>query len=242
MEGILYGVGVGPGDPELLTLKACRIMRESDVIAVPGDQVADAVSYRIALQAVPEIDRKETIAIPMPMTHDREKMLQFHRQGAGRLERYLDDGKNVSFLTLGDPVIYSTFSYLQRLIEADGYRTETISGIPSFCAAAARLKQPLVEWNESLTVVPVRHKKKLIPGEDGTYVLMKAGRRLEEIGQWFDEDAYELYTVENCGMPGERIVHGISPDDGDPGYFTLVIARKCGDISTEHNKISKKQK
>lgn len=139
MRGILYGVGVGPGDPEMMTLKAVRMIREADVVAVPGECAKDTVAYRIAVQAVPELEAKELLAIYMPMTHDRAKMQENHQKGAKLLEKMLDTGKKVVFLTLGDPTIYSTFSYLQRIVEVDGYETGCVSGIPSFCATAARL-------------------------------------------------------------------------------------------------------
>ena len=110
MRGMLYGVGVGPGDPELMTLKAVRMIREADVVAVPGEHAKDTVAYQIAVQAVPELETKELLAIYMPMTHDRAKMQENHQKGAKLLEKMLDAGKKVVFLTLGDPTIYSTFS------------------------------------------------------------------------------------------------------------------------------------
>ena len=139
MKGTLYGVGVGPGDPELMTVKAIRMIRENDIIAVPGAEVKETVAYKIAVQAVPELADKELLPIYMPMTHDPKELEENHAKGAKALEACLDAGKNVVFLTLGDPCVYSTFSYLQHRVEADGYHTELVSGITSFCAAAARL-------------------------------------------------------------------------------------------------------
>ena len=147
MRGILYGVGVGPGDPELMTLKAVRMIRENEVIAVPGAEAKETVAYQIAVQAVPELADKELLSIYMPMTHDAKELEENHRKGAKALEEVLDQGKDIVFLTLGDPTIYSTFSYLQKRVEDDGYETALVSGITSFCAAAARTNQPLVEWN-----------------------------------------------------------------------------------------------
>ena len=110
MKGILYGVGVGPGDPELMTLKAVRLIQENEIIAVPGADVKETVAYKIAVQAVPELADKELLPIYMPMTHDPEELERNHAQGAKTLESYLDQGKNIIFLTLGDPCVYSTFS------------------------------------------------------------------------------------------------------------------------------------
>ena len=126
MRGILYGVGVGPGDPELMTLKAVRLIKENDIIAVPGAEVRETVAYKIAVQAVPELADKELLPIYMPMTHDKAELELNHEKGAKALEAALDTGKNVVFLTLGDPTIYSTFSYVQKRVEADGYELSLI--------------------------------------------------------------------------------------------------------------------
>ena len=115
MKGTLYGVGVGPGDPELMTLKAVRMIRENEIIAVPGADVKETVAYKIAVQAVPELADKELLPIYMPMTHDAKELEEKHAKGAKTLEACLDQGKNVVFLTLGDPCVYSTFSYLQHV-------------------------------------------------------------------------------------------------------------------------------
>ena len=120
MKGTLYGVGVGPGDPELMTLKAVRLIRENMIIAVPGADPKETVAYKIAVQAVPELAEKELLPIYMPMTHDPEELEKNHSKGAQTLEEVLDKGKNIVFLTLGDPCVYSTFSYLQeRLASTD---------------------------------------------------------------------------------------------------------------------------
>ena len=129
MRGILYGVGVGPGDPELMTLKAVRMIRENEVIAVPGAEAKETVAYQIAVQAVPELADKELLSIYMPMTHDAKELEENHRKGAKALEEVLDQGKDIVFLTLGDPTIYSTFSYLQKRVEDDGYEVVSLLSV-----------------------------------------------------------------------------------------------------------------
>ena len=111
MKGIVYGVGVGPGDPELMTLKAVKLIRENDVIAVPGQTAKESVAYQIAAKAVPEITEKELLSVSMPMVTDRERLRKEHQKGALLIEQYLEQGKNVVFLTLGDATIYCTFTY-----------------------------------------------------------------------------------------------------------------------------------
>ena len=181
MSGIAYGVGVGPGDPELMTQKAIRLIRENDVIAVPGQDAKVSVAYRIAAAMVPELAQKELVPVPMPMTRDKERLRKAHVEGARLIESYLNQGKNVVYLTLGDPSIYGSFSYLQRLLLSDGYPVETVPGVPSFSAAAARLNLPLVEGDEPLHVAPGAHDMGETLRLPGTCVLMKAsgprGRR-----------------------------------------------------------------
>ena len=131
MKGIAYGVGVGPGDPEYMTLKAVRLIRENRVIAVPGQAAKESAAYKIAVQAVPELAEKELVPVYMPMVKDRKLIDAEHRKGAELLKTYLDRGENVVFLTLGDPSIYCTFSYIQHYLEADGYPVELVSGRPA---------------------------------------------------------------------------------------------------------------
>ena len=146
MNGILYGAGVGPGDPELMTLKAVRLIKENEIIALPGPSAKETVAYQIAVKAVPELAEKNLLSVDMPMTHDKEEMRQNHEKAADAIEAYLKQGQNVVFLTLGDPTIYSTYLYVQKRILARGYQAELVSGITSFCAAAARTCTSLAEW------------------------------------------------------------------------------------------------
>ena len=152
MDGILYGVGVGPGEPDLMTLKAVKLIKENEVIALPGKEPRETVAYQIAAAAVPELAGKQLLPVYMPMTHDKEEQKRCHREGAALVEGYLKQGKNVVFLTLGDSAVYSTFTYIQKLVEEDGFQTQLVSGIPSFCAAAARMNMPLAIWNEPIQI------------------------------------------------------------------------------------------
>ena len=226
MAGIFYGVGVGPGDPELMTRKACRLIRENRVIALPGAQPEETLAYRIAVQSVPELAEKQLLALVMPMTHDRNKMARSHREAADTVERVLEQGENVVFLTLGDPTIYSTFSYVQELVERDGYPTEMVSGVPSFCAAAARVNQPLVCWNEPLHVVPAAHRLTETLSDGGQYVLMKSGRRMKEVKEMLAASGRDVIAVENCGIEGERVYRGVEEIPDDAGYYSLVMAKQ----------------
>ncbi len=144
MAGKLYGIGVGPGDPELLTLKAVRLIQECDVLAVPGLKKEETAAYQIVRQAVPEAAGKECLTLDMPMTKNREKLENSHEKAFLTLKTALDQGRNIAFLTLGDPCIYSTYNYMHQMALEAGYETEIVSGIPSFCAVSAKLNQGLV--------------------------------------------------------------------------------------------------
>ena len=226
MKGIAYGVGVGPGDPEYITLKAVRLIRENDVIAVPGKEAKSSVAYQIAVQAVPELADKELVPVYMPMVKDRKLIDEEHRKGAETLKAYLDKGRNVVFLTLGDPTIYCTFSYIQHYLEAEGYQVELVSGITSFCAAAARLGIPLVEWDEPLHVVPAVHKTEDRLEQDGSYVLMKSASHMKEVKALLKASGRSVSAVVNCGMENEALYRSADDIPDDAGYFSLIIAKE----------------
>ena len=225
MRGTAYGVGVGPGDPELMTQKAVRLIRENGVIAVAGKDAKEAAAYRIAASVVPEIADKELVPVYMPMVRDRELIEQEHRKGAALLESYLDQGRNVVYITLGDPSIYCTFSYLQEILLADGYDVEIVPGITSFCAAAAVLKTPLAEWDEPLHIVPAVHKTNERLDQNGNFVLMKPASHMPEIKQLLRQSGRKVFAAENCGMENERIYRSAEEIPDDAGYYTLIVAK-----------------
>ena len=226
MKGIAYGVGVGPGDPEYMTLKACRLIRENEIIAVPGKTAEESVAYRIAAAAVPELAEKTLVPVWMPMVRDREKIDAQHRAAAEQFEQYLDAGQNVVFLTLGDPTVYCTFSYIQHYLERDGYAVELVSGVTSFCAAAARLGVPLTEWDEQLHILPAVHKLDTALEQPGNYILMKSASAMPAVKDILRRSGREVRMVENCCMEGEKRYYGVDEIPDDAGYFSLIIAKE----------------
>ncbi len=225
-RGIAYGVGVGPGDPELMTLKACRLIRENDVMALPGKVPQETVAYRIAAAAVPELAEKELVPVYMPMVKDRKILEESHRKAADTIERYLDEGRNVVYLTLGDSAIYCTFSYIQHILEADGYKTELVSGIPSFCAAASALGTSLAEWNEPLHIIPALHNAEGRLEWPGNYVLMKSASHMKDVKEMLARSGMDVQGVENCTMENEHIYRSLEDIPDDAGYFSLLIAKE----------------
>ena len=174
MKGKFTGVGVGPGDPQLLTLKALHAIQESDVVAIPvsdsglkkpGENadpkyMQQCTAYQIVRQVYSQIGEKEVIFLPMPMIKDREKLIEIHDEDAAFTAEKLNEGKDVVFLTIGDPSIYSTCMYIHKRLKRMGYETELIPGIPSFCAAAARLDISLSENSDGLHISFLRSRRK----------------------------------------------------------------------------------
>ena len=225
MSGILIGVGVGPGDPEQMTLKAVRVIRENEVIAVPGNDAKETVAYRIAVQAVPELEKKTLLALTMPMIKDLAELAKNHDAAALQVENVLKKGKNVVFLTLGDPTVYSTFMYVHSRVKAHGYATQIVSGIPSFCAAAARMDISLTEWNEELHVIPAVHNIEQEISYPGTRVLMKSARKIGAVKEMLMQSDSQVFMVENCGMENERIFTRAEDIPEDASYYSLIIVK-----------------
>ena len=177
MSGILYGVGVGPGDPELITYKAVKIIENAAVIAVPGNGESERTALSIARSYV---GKKPVLELKLPMTRDQEVLQASHLEAAQTLIEYLEQEKDVAFLTLGDPSIYSTFIYIHRIVEKRGLKARFVPGVPSFCAAAACLNQPLCEGEQPLHIIPASYEGALEGMQwPGTKVLMKSGKKLK---------------------------------------------------------------
>ena len=108
VSGCLYSIGVGPGDPELMTLKAVHTISKCPVLVLPAESRQKCVAYQIARQILPEIDEKEAVCLVMPMTKDKEKLERNHEEGAVKVAQILEEGRDAAFLTIGDPTVYAT--------------------------------------------------------------------------------------------------------------------------------------
>lgn len=225
MDGTLYGVGIGPGDPELLTLKAVRTITECEYIAIPSENKEACTAYQITRQAIPAIAYKKLICITMPMTKNQQILQKSHAEGAAALETVLKGGSSIAFLTLGDPAIYSTYLYLHRLVEAHGYPTGIISGIPSFCAAAAVLNQGLVTTSEPLHILPGSYPISDMLALTGTKVIMKTGTHMNEVKKELKTASLSVSMVENCGMKHEKCYFNIDSIPDESSYYSLLIVK-----------------
>ena len=141
----------------------------------------------------------------------------------------LDGGKDVAFLTLGDPTVYSTYLYLHRKVTARGYEAEIIPGVPSFCAVAARLGSALCEKSERLLIVPASHKDvDDCLDVDANLVFMKAGREIGALKEKLAEKGLleRASMVANCGMEGEAVYPRFAELTDGSGYFSVVLVKK----------------
>ena len=218
-KGRLYGVGVGPGDPELMTLKAVRLLQACDVVAIPQRDPTRCTALRIAVGAVPAIGEKPILALDMPMTRETEARERANAAAARTLTAALDEGKTVAFLTLGDPTIYSTYGYLHRRVVSAGYEAAFVSGVPSFCAAAAALGEPLCLDEETLHILPGAGE-----AGQGTRVFMKGA--IPNVGQALKGHDGPVLGAENVGMADQRLFRSLEQIPEDTGYFTLIIAKE----------------
>ena len=226
--GKLYGLGVGPGEPELMTLKAVRLIGQCDLIAIPASGKETNAAYEIAKGAVPEIEEKELLEIPMPMIRDEGKLKESHDKAANIIIEEMEKGKSIAFLTLGDPSIYSTYIYIHNRVKAKGYDTEIVPGIPSFCAVAARLNEGLTEASEALHIIPASYEGiEEALALKGTRVLMKSGKSIGKIKEILSrtENPPMVKMVERCGMNGERVFEELESIDEEASYFSILVVK-----------------
>ena len=227
--GTLYAIGVGPGDPELLTLKAVRILGEADVIftaASPKNTYSTARDI-----AMPHLTPgTETQRLEFPMTRDQAVLDEAWAKSAAIVHDVLSQGKTAVFLTLGDPMTYSTFGYLMKALQRvdKDIPMEVIPGITSFNAAAARTKTILCECEETLAVIPgimdpATMEKTLTLADNA--VILKAYRKFPEIKASLENTGLKEHStlVSACYMPTESIENDLDACPEKPPYFSLVL-------------------
>lgn len=222
--GKLYGVSVGAGDPQLMTLKAVSIIEKCGVIAVPRTNAESSLALSIAEQAV-DLSGKRKLYFDFPMTTDRDELEKNYSAIADKLCGELENN-DAAFLTLGDISVYSTFSHIGSLVEKRGFEVEICAGVTSFSAAAALLREPLCLGDEELHIIPyscgdIEKALEL----SGTKVIMKAGRRAEKLIDLIKAKGLSEHTmiVADCGLADEKVYHSVDSVKSELGYFTLFI-------------------
>ena len=237
MTAQLIGVGVGPGDPELITLKAARLIEEADVISFICNEESQSQAKSIARYLLANKKNKDEIPIVMPMSEDRRIANQAYDGAAQKIQQTIETGKTVVFLCEGDPLFFGSFAYLLERLK-NTVSCQVVPGISSVHAAASSLLQPLTMLKESFCVVSGRHDENLLVdalNKHDSVVIMKAGRSRQRILKAIavakrTEDAQ---YVEYLGREGEFIQSDISLlKEKDGPYFSLfVITRKKRDFS-----------
>lgn len=226
MRGTLYGVGVGPGDPKLMTILAVETITACPVLAVPADGKDRAVSYKIAAGIVKDIDKKECLNLVTPMTKDKAVLESAYEKAADQIAEKLEEGKSVAYLTLGDPTIYCTYIYIHRLLKERGYQAEIINGVPSFCAVSAGLGDSLVDRSEQLHVIPSTYDIEEALELPGTKVLMKAASKMPEVKKLLREKGLRGTMIENCGMENEMRYASVDEIPEHPSYYSVIVVKE----------------
>lgn len=227
-KGKLYGIGVGPGDTELLTLKAARILKEVSVVFTPkSSKEKDSIALSIVKPILEEREdyKRLMLVTPIfPMIEDKDELEKIWTTASEMIAQYLDSGRDVAFITLGDPSVFSTYSYIQKKLVGE-YEIETVPGITSFTACAAARNKALVEQNEILSIVPkIDDRLENVLEYSDSIVLMKASRNTSQLEETIEqkERPKEIYSVQNCTRENEKIIEGFSHEKP---YLTTTIIK-----------------
>ena len=231
MEGIFYGIGVGPGDPELLTVKAINAIKNSEVIIAPK---TEKKSESLALTIAAPYLRTDVQIVYQTflMVKDFETSPKIFEDNVTEILSYLRTGKNVGFLTLGDPLFFSTYIYIFKLLKNSGVKIETIAGVPAFLAIAAKIGYPPAYGNDILSIIPATADSEKISAalkNSDAAVLMKVYKNFGEIVELLDaENLLEnAALVSRCGLEGEKIITDInSHKDEKLNYLSTILTRK----------------
>lgn len=234
MPARLIAVGVGPGDPELVTLKGARLIREADVVVTPVGDRSDASIAASIVEGLVDPVRQQLLTQVYPMKRDQTGLDESWAESAREVAGLIRLGKTVAFITLGDPFLYSTFLYLHRQLQDNfpDIPVEVVSGVSSIHAAAALAGIPLGMSDERLAVLPATY-------EDGeltrtfesfdTVVLMKVHRVFSRIRDLLDRAGLKdrAVYVKRVGLPGEEVIHDLDEvREEDLNYLSLVIVKK----------------
>ena len=228
IKGILYGLGLGPGNPELITVKAWRLLSTVEVIAYPQPPEGESFARKIAAPFIPE-DTIE-LALIIPMSRQRHPAQTAYDTAAKEIAAHIDNGKDVAFISNGDPFLYSTFMYVHERLKND-YEIEIIPGVTSLTASAAATRRPLAARNEVLKVLPAPLDNDRLKAEIATadsIVINKVGNHFNRICSIIKELGLTENTqvVENATTEYEVARPLSQIKDGEQPYFTTMIIYK----------------
>ena len=229
--GTFFGVGVGPGDPELLTVKAINALKISTVIIAPKTEKKEtSVALSIAR---PYLNSGVKIVYQtFPMVPDFEESHKIFVQNKDEILNFLQTGENVAFLTLGDPMFYSTYIYVFRLLKNSNVKIETIPGIPAFLAISSYIGKPLSFGDDILTVIPATATRSKIINAlkfSDTTVLMKVYKNFDKIIDMLKENRFsdEAVLVSRCGLDDEKIIYNLEEYKSEKlNYLSTILTQR----------------
>ena len=224
-DGTLYGIGVGPGDPELLTLKAVRLLQAADVVAYPAAEDRRSIARGIVAAYL----RPEQIEIPLrfPLAKSSAPAQRFYDASAEELATHLAAGRDVAVLCEGDPLFYGTFMYLHTRL-AQRFRCEIVPGISSLTAGAAALGVPLSYRNDVLSVLPATLPMETLRARLETAdaaVILKVGRRFAAVREVLHDLglAHRARYIERATTAEERAIPLDEVDPAAAPYFSMIV-------------------
>ncbi len=229
MNGKLYGIGLGPGDPELMTLKAYRLISGAEVVAYPALEDGESFARSIAADVIPE-DAVE-VTIHIPMTVERGPAQAAYDQGAADIAKHLMAGRDVVVLCEGDPFFYGSFMYLFARL-SDRFETEVVPGVTSVTTCAAVAGRPLTARNEVLTIIPgpldeTAMQERIAAAE--AVVIMKVGRHLPKIRRVLSAlNLTDAAYIERASLPNQQVMSLDDAPETAP-YFSMILVTKGQD-------------
>lgn len=224
-QGVFYAVSVGPGDPELLTRQACRVLEACDVIAAPRVKSGRMLALDIAAGAV-DIKNKTILPLDFTMAHDAAVREESYRTAAAAIEAALAAGRDVAMVNLGDVSVYATAYYILERVRSDGFEVVMCPGVTSFCAVAARLGRSLTRMEEPLHILPGSMDMDSALALEGTKVLMKSGRAIRETVDALERHglAARAGMVADCGLETEQVYTDLRQLPEEISYFATIVA------------------
>ena len=225
----LYGIGLGPGDPELITLKALRIIRECDVLILPDSGRARSILEGILTPE--ELCAKQLIEVQIPMSPDSINIEDCYERAVNIIWPLLDRNLMVGYLTIGDPTLYSSFAEIKKRLEFNGYRTKIINGIPSFLSVASVCNQILVKGNDEL------HINSLLSDSLGTLIYMKnksgISSLLTKLSSKSENESINVFGASNASLPSQKVYLSLDKLLSDPpdSYYSTIIVKTNNEIS-----------
>lgn len=234
MTGTFYGIGVGPGDPDLLTMKAIKAIQKADVLIAPKTEKKDgSVALSIAKPYLKQDIEIVYQVFPMVVNFETTDAWQQNKE---EILALLEAGKNVVFLTLGDPMFYSTYIYVYRLLAKEkDVNIETIPGVPAFCAIGSKLGYPLVEGNDIISIIPATADKASVEkalSVSNNVVMMKVYKNYPEMVDTLASNnmVKNAVLVSRCGLPDEEIITDLEAHkDEKLNYLSTILTRRNKD-------------